>query len=160
MRRHNACLKPPDADANGIGNISFAEPENTTKEMSPIEARQRERHAIVHSLLAQGHGIRQIARELHMGGNTVRRAARAETPEQMPNGRHQPRPSQLDSFKHTWTGAGPRATPTQSTCTPSSKRWVTRAVTRSSATSCGPAADGASASPDRYRRAFARSPAG
>ncbi|GCD32356.1 transposase [Streptomyces chrestomyceticus JCM 4735] len=99
VRRHNACLKPPDADANGIGNISFAEPENTTKEMSPIEARQRERHAIVHSLLAQGHGIRQIARELHMGGNTVRRAARAETPEQMPNGRHQPRPSQLDSFK-------------------------------------------------------------
>ncbi|GHC89574.1 transposase [Streptomyces flavofungini] len=34
-----------------------------------------------------------------MGGNTVRRAARAETPEQMFNGRHQPRPSQLDPFK-------------------------------------------------------------
>lgn len=34
-----------------------------------------------------------------MGGNTVRRAARAETPEQMLNGRQRPRPSQLDPFK-------------------------------------------------------------
>ncbi|MEV8548094.1 ISL3 family transposase [Streptomyces sp. NPDC051572] len=99
VRRHNACLKPPDADANGIVNISFAEPENTTKAMSPIETRQRERHAIVHALLDQGHGIREIARELHMGGNTVRRAARAETPEQMLNGPHQPRPSRLNPFK-------------------------------------------------------------
>ncbi|MEV0741478.1 hypothetical protein AB0I51_37375 [Streptomyces sp. NPDC050549] len=105
MRRHNACLKPPDADANGIVDVSFAEPENTTKEMSPIEARQRERHAIVHALLDQGHGIREIARELHMGGNTVRRAARAETREQMLNGRHQPRPSQLYPFR-AWRCTG------------------------------------------------------
>ncbi|MFH8597838.1 hypothetical protein [Streptomyces rimosus] len=67
--------------------------------MSPIEARLRERHASVHSLLDQGHGIREIARELQMGGNTVCRDARAETPEQMLNGRHQPRPSRLDPFK-------------------------------------------------------------
>ncbi|MEV0501401.1 transposase [Streptomyces spectabilis] len=99
VRRHNTCLKPPDADENGIVHISFTEPENQTKEMSPIESRLRERHAIVHALLDQGHGIREIARELHMGGNTVRRVARAETPEQMPNGRHQPRPSQLNPFK-------------------------------------------------------------
>ncbi|MEV6655388.1 hypothetical protein [Streptomyces sp. NPDC051219] len=31
--------------------------------MSPIEARIRERHATVHALLAQGHGIREIARD-------------------------------------------------------------------------------------------------
>ncbi|MFI1801939.1 ISL3 family transposase [Streptomyces sp. NPDC020379] len=99
VRRHNACLKPPDADANGIVNIAFAGPESTTKEMSPIEARLRERHAIVHSLLDQGHGIRETPRELHMGGKTVRRAARAETPEQMLNGHHQPRPSQIDPFQ-------------------------------------------------------------
>ncbi|WP_307804697.1 ISL3 family transposase [Streptomyces sp. VRA16 Mangrove soil] len=99
VRRHNACLKPPDADANSTVHISFAGQDNTTKEMSPIEARLRKRHAVVHSLLDQGHGIREIARELHMGGNTVRRAARAEIPEQMLNGRHQPRPSQLDPFK-------------------------------------------------------------
>ncbi|MFF3059898.1 helix-turn-helix domain-containing protein [Streptomyces sp. NPDC057909] len=51
--------------------------------MSPIEARIRERHAAIHALLAQGHSIREIARELHMGGNTVRRTARAASPEEL-----------------------------------------------------------------------------
>ncbi|MFI2471410.1 hypothetical protein ACH475_34410 [Streptomyces globisporus] len=67
--------------------------------MSPIEARIRERHAIVHALLHQGHGIREIARELHIGGNTVRRCARAATPEELLGGRRQSRPSQLDPYK-------------------------------------------------------------
>ncbi|WP_308380170.1 ISL3 family transposase [Streptomyces sp. ISL-43] len=98
VRRHNACLKPstgPDSTAN----ISTADPASTAKAMSPIEARIRERHTIVHALLDQGHGIREIARELHIGGNTVRRTARAETPEQLLTGRHQARPSQLDPYK-------------------------------------------------------------
>lgn len=69
------------------------------REWSPIEARIRERHATIHALLAQGHGIREIARELHMGGNTVRRNARAAVPEQLLSGRRQPRPSQLDPYK-------------------------------------------------------------
>lgn len=99
VRRHNACLQPADTDADGVVNRPFADMTSPPKEMSPIEARFRERHAAVHTLLDQGHGIREIARELHMGGNTVRRAARAETPEQMLNGRHQRRPSQLDPFK-------------------------------------------------------------
>ena len=34
-----------------------------------------------------------------MGGNTVRRTARAATPEEPLTGRHQPRPSQLDPYK-------------------------------------------------------------
>ncbi|MFF6983809.1 transposase [Streptomyces sp. NPDC008343] len=51
------------------------------------------------TLLAQGHGIREIARELHMGGNTVRRTARAAVPEELLSGRRQPRPSQLDPYK-------------------------------------------------------------
>lgn len=99
VRRHNACLQPPDTDTDGVVNRPFVDTTSPPKEMSPIEARFRERHAVVHTLLDQGHGIREIARELHMGGNTVRRAARAETPEQMLNGRHQRRPSQLDPFK-------------------------------------------------------------
>ncbi|GAA0473922.1 hypothetical protein GCM10010361_42830 [Streptomyces olivaceiscleroticus] len=78
MRRHNACLKPPDADENGIVHVSLADEQDMRKEMSPIEARIRERHRVVHALLDQGHGIREIARELHMGGNTVRRTARAD----------------------------------------------------------------------------------
>lgn len=98
VRRHNAALKPstgPDRTAN----ISTAGPASTDRRMSPIEARIRERHTIVHALLAQGHGIREIARELHIGGNTVRRTARAESPEQLLAGRRQPRPSQLDPYK-------------------------------------------------------------
>ncbi|MFE5923703.1 hypothetical protein [Streptomyces sp. NPDC056468] len=67
--------------------------------MSPIEARIRDRHATVHSLLAQGHGIREIARELPMGGNTVRRTARASATEELLSGRHQPRPSQIYPYK-------------------------------------------------------------
>ncbi|TGB13762.1 ISL3 family transposase [Streptomyces sp. MZ04] len=98
-RRHNACLNPPDADENGIVHISFADEQDTTKEMSPIEAAIRERHRVVHALLDQGHGIREIARELHMGGNTVRRVARAEIPEQLLTGRHQPRRTQIDPYK-------------------------------------------------------------
>ncbi|WP_371930261.1 transposase [Streptomyces poriferorum] len=57
------------------------------------------RHATIHALLAQGHGIREIARELHMGGNTVRRNARAAVPEQLLTGRRQPRASQLDPLQ-------------------------------------------------------------
>ncbi len=67
--------------------------------MSPIEGRIRDRHATIHALLAEGHGIREIARELHMGGNTVRRNARAAVPEQLLTGRRQPRPGQLDPYK-------------------------------------------------------------
>ncbi|UKY55575.1 transposase [Streptomyces inhibens] len=67
--------------------------------MSPIEVRIRERHATVHALLAQGHGIREIARELHLGGNTVRRTARAAALEELLSGRHQHRSSHLDPYK-------------------------------------------------------------
>ncbi|MCM2425093.1 ISL3 family transposase [Streptomyces sp. RKAG337] len=99
VRRHNSCLQPTEAESDGATSLSFAGTASAAKEMSPIEVRFRDRHAAVHSLLDQGHGIREIARELHLGGNTVRRAARARTPEQMLNGRHQPRISQLDPFK-------------------------------------------------------------
>ncbi|QEU89849.1 hypothetical protein CP970_01835 [Streptomyces kanamyceticus] len=97
VRRHNVCLKPPDADENSIVHISFTDEQDPTKEMSPIETRLSERHRVVHTFLDQGHGIREIARELHMGA--VRRAARAESPEQLLTGRHQPRRTQLDPCK-------------------------------------------------------------
>ncbi|MFD5929993.1 transposase [Streptomyces sp. NPDC060333] len=67
--------------------------------MSPIEARIRERHATIHALPAQGHGIREIARELHMGGNTVRRNAPAAVPEQLLTRRRRPRAGRLDPYK-------------------------------------------------------------
>ncbi|MET8747465.1 transposase, partial [Streptomyces sp. NPDC004728] len=95
VRQHTRCLQPPCSDPGDLPDIEMP----SAKEMSPIEARIRERHAIVHALLDQGHGIREIARELHMGGNTVRRSARAATPEESLGGRRQPRPSQLDPYK-------------------------------------------------------------
>ncbi|MFD3657778.1 ISL3 family transposase [Streptomyces sp. NPDC058620] len=95
VRRHTGCLPSP---GSGPGDPPEIEPPLAT-EMSPIEARIRERHAIVHALLHQGHGIREIARELHIGGNTVRRCARAATAEELLGGRRQSRPSQLDPYK-------------------------------------------------------------
>jgi hypothetical protein len=95
VRRHNECLLPP---SSGPGDLPDTEPP-PAQEMSSFEARIRARHALVHTLLDQGHGIREIARELHIGGNTVRRCARAATPEELLGGRRQPRPSQLDPYK-------------------------------------------------------------
>ena len=99
-RRHNNCLKPAAVTADGLAGDAVADRTDVGKDMSPIEARIRERHAAVHALLAQGHGIREIGRELHMGGNTVRRTARAAVPEELLRGRRQPRASQLDPYKH------------------------------------------------------------
>ncbi|WP_371930636.1 ISL3 family transposase [Streptomyces poriferorum] len=97
VRLHSTCLKT--ACASSDEPTSSGDSTVTTKAMSPIEARIREQHATIHALLAQGHGIREIARELHMGGNTVRRNARAAVPEQLLTGRRQPRASQLDPYK-------------------------------------------------------------
>ncbi|MWA16185.1 ISL3 family transposase [Streptomyces sp. BA2] len=97
VRRHSHCLKAAGTSADGLVNDTGAA--EVEQFMSPIEARIRERHATIHRLLAQGHGIREIARELHMGGNTVRRTARAAAPEELLSGRHQPRRSQLDPYK-------------------------------------------------------------
>ncbi|MFI8308918.1 ISL3 family transposase [Streptomyces sp. NPDC085927] len=95
VRQYNGCLRSP---SSGPGDLPDIEPP-PAKETSPVEARIRARHALVHTLLDQGHGIREIARELHMGGNTVRRCARAATPEELLGGRRQPRPSRLDPYK-------------------------------------------------------------
>jgi len=46
-----------------------------------VAVRTRQRHAAVHALLAQGRTIKQIARELDLSRNTVRRFARAADPD-------------------------------------------------------------------------------
>lgn len=99
IRRHNDCLKKVAVRDDGQTNDAVADHADAEKEMSPVEVRIRERHATVHALPAQGHGIRDIARELHMGGNTVRRTARAADPEELLSGRRRPRPSRLDPCK-------------------------------------------------------------
>ena len=62
--------------------------------------RARRHHAIVHELLAEGRGLREIARHLGWGLHTVQRYARAATWQELADGRWQgPRPSKLDPFK-------------------------------------------------------------
>jgi hypothetical protein len=64
----------------------------------------------VHDLLAQGHGIRAVARHLGWGRHTVQRYARAATRQELVDGRWQgPRASMLDPFKphlHQRAGEG------------------------------------------------------
>lgn len=48
-----------------------------------LAERTRRRHSAVHHLLAQGHDLRAIARELDLARNTVRRFARAADPKEL-----------------------------------------------------------------------------
>ena len=62
--------------------------------------RARRHHALVHGLLAEGRGLREIARHLGWGLHTVQRYARAATWQELADGRWQgPRASKLDAFK-------------------------------------------------------------
>ncbi|MFI0968449.1 ISL3 family transposase [Streptomyces sp. NPDC021080] len=61
--------------------------------------RARAHHALVHDLLAQGMGLRRIARHLGWGRHTVQRYARAARWQDMVKGRKRQLPSKLDPFK-------------------------------------------------------------
>ncbi|MEU3721516.1 transposase [Streptomyces sp. NPDC031705] len=67
IRLHGTCLKTAAASPDGPTNDGDSV--DATKAMSPIEARIRERHATIRALPAQEHGIREIAREPHIGGH-------------------------------------------------------------------------------------------
>jgi len=98
VARHRDCLRPPAPE----------QPEQPTAPAPAEEAppvgrfaeRARRHHALVHGLLAQGHGLRAIARHLGWGRHTVQRYARAVTWQELVDGKwRQPRPSKLDPFK-------------------------------------------------------------
>jgi transposase len=61
--------------------------------------RTSERHRAVHDLLSRGHSRRAIAQELGLARGTVRKFARAATPEELSTGKWQNLPSILDSYK-------------------------------------------------------------
>ncbi|HET6186043.1 MAG TPA: hypothetical protein VFE59_03480, partial [Trebonia sp.] len=62
--------------------------------------RARRHHASVHGLLAEGRGLREIARHLGWGLHTVQRYAGAATWQELADGRWRgPRLSKLDPFK-------------------------------------------------------------
>lgn len=101
---HRACLAGPDPEpATGPDPEPPAEPARAP-EPAPagkFAERARRHHAMVHQMLADGHGIRTIARHLGWGRHTVQRYARAATWQELVDGRWQaPRASKLDPFKH------------------------------------------------------------
>jgi hypothetical protein len=92
------------------GCLRAAVPEPTQPTASPppdqeqpvgrFAERARRHHALVHDLLAQGHALRAIARQLGWGFHTVQRYARAQTWQDLVDGKWQGhRPSKLDPFK-------------------------------------------------------------
>ena len=100
---HRACLVDPDpALAVGQEPGPPAEPERAERPepAGKYAERARRHHALVHELLAQGRGLREIARHLGWGLHTVQRYARAATWQELADGRWQgPRASVLDPFK-------------------------------------------------------------
>jgi transposase len=74
--RHRRCLQPPAPEPVAAGPApSTAVGRRVTN--------TRQRHAAVHALLAKGLGIKAIARQLQLDRKTVRRYARAASPEQL-----------------------------------------------------------------------------
>ena len=99
---HRACLDGPDP-------VPVTSPEPAPPEPAPAARpdpagkyadRARRHHSTVHGLLAEGRGLREIARHLGWGLHTVQRYTRAATWQELADGRWQgPRPSKLDPFK-------------------------------------------------------------
>jgi transposase len=112
---HRACLAAPDpgpAATPGPGPSAGPPHPAQAEPAGKFAERARRHHAIVHDLLAQGRGLREIARHLGWGLHTVQRYARAATWQELADGRWQgPRPSKLDPFKpcldqHAGSGHG------------------------------------------------------
>jgi transposase len=59
------------------------EPARAERRSGRLAERTRQRHALVHQLIAQGCDLRVIARELNLARNTIRRFARASSPEEL-----------------------------------------------------------------------------
>lgn len=100
---HRACLDEPDpAPAAAPEPALSPEPPPAARPdpAGKYADRTRRHHAIVHGLLAEGRGLREIARHRGWGLHTVQRLARAATWQELADGRWQgPRPSKLDPFK-------------------------------------------------------------
>ncbi len=103
VSRHRACLRAPftlprqePVKAPDAADGSTTSPWPTGHRFAD---RTREKHAIVHALLAKDHSRRAIGRQLRMTHRTVKRLADAAAPEDLFQGQWQNRPTKLDDFK-------------------------------------------------------------
>ena len=93
VARHKSCLAEPiDTTVAAPDETRAADPTGAMAE------RRRAHHALVHELLAQGAGFRQIARHLGWSHRTVSKYAHATTWQELMVGQ-KPRPSLVDPFK-------------------------------------------------------------
>jgi transposase len=93
VARYKSCLDEPiDTTPGEPAEAVAAEPSGAMAE------RRRAHHALVHELLAQGAGFRQIARHLGWSHKTVSKYAHAVTWQELVVGQ-KPRPSLVDPFK-------------------------------------------------------------
>jgi transposase len=100
VARNAASLRPPAEPVVPVATVNVAHgvAAATANDTPPgLAARIRERHGAVHELVAAGCTIKQIAARLDLARNTVRRYARASTPEALMTGQWQAgRPRMLD----------------------------------------------------------------
>ncbi|MFC4592560.1 ISL3 family transposase [Sphaerisporangium corydalis] len=87
-RNHLRDLTPALRPADMPSPASTSEPlpakaDHIEPRAGRLAKRTRHRHTLVHRLIAQGHDLRTIARELGLARNTVRRFARAGSPEEL-----------------------------------------------------------------------------
>ncbi|MFD9949921.1 ISL3 family transposase [Nonomuraea sp. NPDC059023] len=98
---HRACLREPAPPAEPHGHAEHEQaphPVTAGIEMETrLNTRIRERYALIQELLAQGYGIKPIARQLGLARGTVQRYARATTVQDKLT--QAARPSNLDAFK-------------------------------------------------------------
>ncbi|MET8699859.1 ISL3 family transposase [Kitasatospora sp. NPDC004723] len=91
--------EPPDPSpvATGAATGDGASPEPYPQ--GKFLDRLRDTHAAVRAQVEQGLSLREIARRLGLGRNTVRKYARAASPEAMLHGQWQNRTSKLDPYR-------------------------------------------------------------
>ncbi|MEV6351018.1 ISL3 family transposase [Actinoplanes sp. NPDC051851] len=92
---HRHCLQPPPRQpVTATPILTTTEPADT-----PIARRTRARHAEIHALIGQGHGVYATASRLGLDPKTVRRYAEVTDPEQLISDRGTSRDSIVDTFK-------------------------------------------------------------
>jgi transposase len=141
VARHCGCLRPVDPEPSQREPSPPQQEPDQTRAVGRFAERAFRHHALVHELLAQGHGIRAITRHLGWGHHTVQRYARAQSWQELVDGKWQgPVPAGSTPSSRTCASAGSRASPTPPSSIGRSEPWALPAATRWSATTSSTAA--------------------